>query len=142
MTNRVVKFFETVGHDLKSIFTTTTWEQKTLSIIGYVEPFLLGILTLTDPAIEPIVAVAMAGVTTALDDVRKTVQQGTVAPGSPEAAQVTAALTSVKANLSNLLTDAHIKNSAEVQKITEVVNLTNTAVDTILADAPPSAVSA
>lgn len=142
MTNRVIKFFELIGHDLKAIFTSTTWETKTLSTISYTEPFVLGILTLADPSIAPVVSGVLTGVTASLTTIKNIVAQGTVPAGSSKAQQVTAALQSVKDNLSGLLADAHVKNSAKITEITAAVNLVNGEVDAILADAPPSAVSA
>jgi hypothetical protein len=137
-------FFEKIGHDLKEIFTSTTWEQKTLAAIAYSEPFLVGMLDLVDPTIAPLVSSVLAAVTSDLGTVKNVVSQGTVAPGSSAATEVVSALNSVKSNLSSLLTDADVKNSANVAKITAAVNLVNGEVDAILDEAPspaPSSVS-
>lgn len=136
MTNRVISFFETIGHELKSIFTSTTWEQKVLSTLAYTEPFIVGILTLADPAIAPFVTGVINAVVADLTTVKTIVQQGTVAPGSSEAVAITTALDSVKSNLNGLLADAHVKNSASVAKITAAVDLVNGEVDAILQEAP------
>lgn len=118
-----------MGKDIEKIFESTSWETKTLAAIGYAEPFIDGIVEMADPAIEPVVAKAMAEAVAGLQDVKNTIQQGTAAPGSSKAREVVAGLNSVKANLSSLLTDAQVKNSATSAKVTGAVNLVVGLVD-------------
>ena len=95
----VKTFFEKIGTDIGDIFKkafSATWEQKVLSTVAYVEPFIDGILSLADPAIEPLVSKVVAAVVSDLTTVKTVVSQGTVAAGSTAAQQVTAALTSIQ----------------------------------------------
>jgi hypothetical protein len=135
-------FFEHIERVFKVVFTTTTWEKTALSTMNYVEPLVIGILSLTDPAIVPLVSEIMALVTRDINTVKTVVQQGTVAPGTPAAATVVAALQSVKDNLNGLLDEAEIKNSIKREQITSIVTLVNQEVDAVLVNAPLAGQSA
>jgi hypothetical protein len=134
--------FEKIGSDFEGIFKglfSASFESKALAAISYTAPFLEGIVAIADPAIAPLVTAVVNGVTADLNTVKTVVQQGTVAPGSSEATQITAALNSVKTNLSGLLAEAGVKNSTKVAQITAAVGLVNGEVDAVLGEAPAAA---
>ena len=131
--------FEAIGHDIKAIFTNTSWEKTVLATLAYTEPFVVGIRELVDPVAAPFVTGGLNAIVADLNTVKTVVQQGTVAPGSTDAAKVMAALDSVKANLNGILADANVKNSANISKITAAVSLVNGEVDAIIQNAPAAA---
>jgi len=122
MANSVVTFFEKVGGWLKKLFTNTTIEHKILATVTYVAPLVEGILGFVDPAISAVVTRVITMVEADLATVTATVDGAKVTPGTPAAATVTSALTSVKTNLTGLLADAGVKNSANFAKIQAAVN--------------------
>jgi hypothetical protein len=136
MTNVIVKFFETIGHALKKVFGSTTWETQAIATISYAEPIVIGILGFVDPLAVPLVTGILTAIVSSLNTVKSIVQQGTVPAGSPAALKVTTELNSVKDNLSALLADAHIKNSEKIAQITAAVGIVNGEVDAILGQAP------
>lgn len=121
MTNRVITFFEKVGSTLKKLFTSHGWETKAIATINYVAPMVETIVALTagGPA-ATIVANVVNIVKADLATVATVCQDGMPAPGSTAAQTVTSALNSVKSNLTELLADADVKNSAKAEEITAV----------------------
>src|SRR5277367_4466590 len=123
MANSVVTFFEKVGGWLKKLFTNTTVEHKILAVISYVAPLVEGIIAFADPAASPIVNRIITLVQSDLATVTAVVDGAKVTAGTPAAATVIQALTSVQANLGTLLTDADVKNSAKFQQIEASANV-------------------
>ena len=147
MANRFVGFFESVGKEFAKLFgKSSTFEQTAVSTIKYIAPLVETILTLTagGPASEVATKIINA-IESDLTTVSAVVKGAQAAPGSTAAVTVQTALTSVQSNLSEILTDADIKNSAKITEITTTVNLIRGEIGALLSGlstAPPAAPAA
>jgi hypothetical protein len=127
-----MSFFSKIEAEFKSLTDKEpTFAQSVQSIVTYVAPVVLTVLTFTDPAIEPIVSKAISVVQSDLATVNAVVKSSTVTPGSTAAATVKAALGSITSNLSGLLQVAAVKNSAKITQITAAVNEISTEINSI-----------
>jgi hypothetical protein len=127
-------FFEKVGAEIEKLFGgPTSLAQQVQAVITYVAPLVNTIVVLADPAIAPLVAGVIAIVQADLATVSVVVQGATPTPGSTVAQTLTTALGSIKNNLSGLLTDAGVKNSANFAKISSIASLVMAEADAILA---------
>jgi len=147
MTARIITFFEKVGSWLKKLFTNPKTEQTILATIKYVAPFIETLVGLAagGPA-EILVTNIVNQVQADLATVAVVVQEGIPPAGSTAAQQAETALNSIKTNLTALLADADVKNSAKVAEITSTVNLIAGEADAMLSgfssSTPPQAISA
>ena len=136
----ISSFFSKIGTEFKKLFgKAPAFEQIAQSVITYVSPILLTVLTFADPAIEPIVSKAVSIVQADLATVSTVVKDGAVTAGSTGAATVEAALASINSNLTGLLSVAEVKNSNKIVEITAAVNSVTTEVDTLLNNIPTAA---
>jgi hypothetical protein len=125
--------FEKVGAEIEKLFGgSASVEQKVQATITFVAPLVNTVVVLADPAIAPTVAKVISTVQADLALVSTVVQGATPAPGSSAATTATTALNSVKTNLSELLTDSGVKNSANFSKISAAVNLIIAEVEAVL----------
>jgi hypothetical protein len=116
-------FFEKVGAEIETLFgKTATVSQKILAVVKYVAPLAEGIIALADPAILPVVTAAVTIAEADLATVSAIASGASVAPGTPAAASVLAAMNSLESNLTGLLTDAGVKNASSFTKIEAAVN--------------------
>lgn len=125
-----VKKFE---QDMEHLFGKASLEQKIQAGVGYAAPFVEGLLDILDPAAEPFVAKAVAIVEADLGTLITVTSSAAVVPGTPAAATVASALTSINTNLTGLLNVAEVKNSTKVAQITGVVNLVTGEMNELLA---------
>jgi hypothetical protein len=133
-------FFEKVGSVLEKFFGSSSTEQKiqgALTVVG------AAIVTITSLAAGPAASAAVSGIIKMVQTDYATfcavVQQGTPVPGSTAATAATTALNSLKANLTALLSDAGVKNSANATKIAdEVTTIVNEleAIEAAIVPAP------
>jgi len=125
--------FEKAGAEIEKLFGgSASVEQKVQATITFVAPLVNTVVVLADPAIAPTVAKVISTVQADLALVSTVVQGATPAPGSSAATTATTALNSVKTNLSELLTDSGVKNSANFSKISAAVNLIIAEVEAVL----------
>ena len=133
-------FFEKAGAELEKLFGgKASFEQKVQSVIAYVAPLVNTIVALADPAISPIVNGVISTVQSDLATISTVVTQGTAPAGSPAAQTATTALNSIKSNLSGLLTDVGVKNSASFTKIEAIANTIIGEIEAILGSMAPAA---
>ena len=126
--------FEKIGAEIEKLFGgTASVEQKVQAAITFVAPLVNTVVVLADPAIAPTVAKVISTVQADLALVSTVVQEATPVPGSSAATTATTSLNSVKTNLSELLTDSGVKNSANFTKISAAVNLIVGEVEAVLA---------
>jgi hypothetical protein len=114
------------------------WEQAAASSIKFAAPLTEEIVLLA--AGEP----AEKEVQSIIGEVQSdmAVASGILTAGAPSTSgiqTVTNALNSVKSNLSGLLTAGHIKNPANVEKVTGIANTIIGEVEAILSEVPTAA---
>jgi hypothetical protein len=120
---------KTVFDDIKSwfdkVFTKAPdWTVTALSAINTVAPEAELLLALVDPAASIIVTPIVTEVQADLGTVANLLKNGATAT-------LGTFLTSIKANLSSLLTDSHITDAASVTKATAIVGAITGVVDSI-----------
>src|SRR5271170_6201677 len=139
MANRFVSFFEKIGSALKKLFTNPTLEQQVLGFINLAAPAVETVVGLIDPAAAPIVVAIGNEVKSLLATAYTTVSAAQVTAGSPVAVQVAGWLNAIKTNLSSILTDADIKNTAKFSEISATTTGLINEVDAVLAELVPAA---
>jgi hypothetical protein len=124
----------------KKLFGSTSWEQTALAVITYVAPLLETIVALT--AGGPAAALVTAIITTVKADLATlaaVVNGATATPPANELAAAQQALSSIQANLPQILQLAEVKNSANKDKITAIVNTVIGEVEAIAENIPQPA---
>lgn len=133
---KIKSFFEHVGEWLKvHLGTTASFEHTAATALKIAEPLINTLLALT--AGEPIAAKVSAVANQVINDLNTTsaILNGAAATGG---ITVTSLLTGVQSNLSTLLADADVKNSAKSAEITGIVNSLLGEVEAILSAAAPA----
>ena len=111
-------------------FAKTTSAQKVLATVGALAPLIEAGLTVEDPAAAPVVTAAFTEVQTDLGTFQSIVKQSGT---TPTALNV---LNAINSNLTGLLQDAQVKNSAKSAEITAKVNAVVSEVNAIAAFFP------
>lgn len=129
-------FFHRVGSAFKKLFGSSTWEKQAASAISYVAPLLETIVGLTaGGSAQAEVTSVVTTVQTDLATVAAVIDGGQSSDAHGTQVVINA-LTSVKTNLSGLLSVAAIKNSDKQAAITSAVNLVVGEVDAMLGSLP------
>lgn len=120
-------FFGKIGSVLEKFFGSSSTEQKVQGALTLVGAALVTVVGLTaGPAASAEVSNILKIVQTDYATFCSVVQQGTPAPGSTLAVAAKLSLDSLKANLTAILSDAGVKNSANAAKIeSEVATIVN-----------------
>ena len=111
-------------------FAKTTSAQKVLATVGALAPLIEAGLTVEDPAAAPVATAAFTEVQTDLGTFQSIVKQSGT---TPTALNV---LNAINSNLTGLLQDAQVKNSAKSAEITAKVNAVVSEVNAIAAFFP------
>jgi hypothetical protein len=111
-------------------FAKTTAAQKVLATVGALAPLIEAGLTVEDPAAAPVVQAAFTEVQTDLGTFQSILKQSGT---TPTALNV---LNAINTNLTGVLQDAQVKNSAKSAEITAKVNAVVAEVNAIAAFFP------
>jgi hypothetical protein len=133
-------FFDKVGSVLEKFFGSSSVEQKiqgALTVVGAAITTISGLAA--GPAASAEVSNILKMVQTDYATFCAIVQDGTPAPGSTPATAATTALNSLKTNLTAILTDAGVKNSADATKIQNEVTTIINELEAIEASFVPAA---
>jgi hypothetical protein len=133
------KFWDKVETAFKKLFGSASWEKTTSSVLTYVGPLLETLLSLTDPAVAPLVTGIVNTVQSDLATVSAVVSGATATPPANELQAVTNALGSIQTNLAALLSAAGVKNSANAAQLTAVVDTIIGEVKAIAENIPATA---
>jgi len=113
-------FFDHIGEWFKDHFASHTWQQKASLAIALVRPLLLSLTqAAAGSTAETKVAGVVGQVTTDLNDIEAVINGAETTGGFT----LQSALSSLQTNMSDLVADADVKNSA---KASEIVNFANT----------------
>ena len=128
-------FFSTLEKDFVALFKKTPNEiHFALALVTYAAPVLEGILTVTDPAVEALVAPVITRLETGLTTIYALANEGT-----SSSATLASTLAAFQADLSTLESVAGIKDAATQAKIATIISEVQAIIALIPTTPPPTA---
>jgi hypothetical protein len=130
--------FKAVENFFKNLFTSKSWQQQFTTTITVLATEAEGILEFTGEGDDVAVTTTVVQeITSALSTISALVQSYQSAPATASA-RIKAELSAITSNLSSLLAEGHVKNTATVAKVNEFMGLVNTDAPLLLGLLPAS----
>ena len=118
-----------------SACTPPPWEQTAIGIAEAAVPIAGSVVDLVDPALAPAVTIVETGFSALVN----TLNTYNAAPTATNLQAIESAVAAVKANTTQLVAAAQVKNGTTDAKITGVIGLVSTAITEIIALIPANA---